>query len=114
MSWKSAITVPMRGVFLDATGGSGAFEGTLGITSFVRDAGLIFAVGMLTGTLTDSRGHSLPGIAEQMVRLPLELPAPDKGELAVFQVELLGQRVELDKVVLGMTGPLPCPLQSSG
>jgi hypothetical protein len=107
MSPSPAITVPMRGAFPDAAGGSGTFEGTLAITSFVREADLIFAVGMLTGTLTDSRGHSLPGIVEQMVRLPVEVPAPDRGELTLFQVELLGWRVELDKVVLGMTGPLP-------
>jgi hypothetical protein len=107
MSRNSAITIPMRGAFPDAAGGSGTFEGTLAITSFVREADLIFAVGMLTGTFTDSRGHSLPGIAEQMVRLPLELPTPDRGELALFRVEILGWRVELEKVVLGMTGPLP-------
>jgi hypothetical protein len=114
MSRNSAITVLMRGVFPDAADGSGTFEGTLAITSFVRDADLIFAVGMLTGTLTDSRGHTLPGIAEQMIRLPLDLPAHDSGELAAFQVELLGHRVELDRAILGITGPLPCALESPG
>ena len=38
MSPSPAITVPMRGAFPDAAGGSGTFEGTLAITSFVREA----------------------------------------------------------------------------
>ena len=104
---KAAITVPVRGVFSERDGGAGSFTGTLSITSFVHEGGRIVVVGTLTGSLVDSRGHPLAGTALAGVRLPLDFAVPGVGELGLSQVELLGQRVHLDKVILGMTGPLP-------
>lgn len=94
----------MRGSFPDA-GGAGTFTGTFSITSFVRDAGQVFAVGALTGTLVDSLGQPLAGTARKGVRLSLDLAAAHgTGELGPLHVELLGQQVELRKVVLEITG----------
>jgi hypothetical protein len=114
---KTSIKVAMHGVFPDPAGGLGTFTGTLSITSFIRDAGRIVAIGTLTGTLVDSRGQPLAGTARKAVRLPLDLTEPGVGEIGLFQVQLLGQAVVLSNVVLGLAGPWPgprpaCPLDS--
>lgn len=114
MPQRTAIVVPIHGIFPDAAGGTGTFTGTFSITSFVRDAEQLVAVGTLAGTLVDSLGLPLAGMAREVVRLSVDLAAAHgRGELGPHRVELVGQQVELSRVVLGITGSHPGRLPPS-
>ena len=54
---KEGISVPVTGTFTDQAGGVGRFAGTFNIQRFVVSDNAIHAVGVITGTATDSQGN---------------------------------------------------------
>jgi hypothetical protein len=64
------IDVPITGTFTDAAGGVGKFSGTLTILRFAVVDNAINAVGVVTGTLTDSQGNVI-STGFQTVSLPI-------------------------------------------
>lgn len=58
---KTSIAVPVTGAFADSLGGVGKFAGSLTVEKFASQGNTMYAVGLLTGTLTDSAGtYSVP------------------------------------------------------
>ncbi|HKO61406.1 MAG TPA: hypothetical protein VJV03_09620 [Pyrinomonadaceae bacterium] len=54
---SEGLSVPISGTFTDQTGGIGRFSGTFTISRFAVVSDSIHAVGVITGTLTDSQGN---------------------------------------------------------
>ena len=54
---NSGVTIPIAGTFTDQAGGVGRFSGTFNITRFAVVNDSIHAVGVISGTLTDSQGN---------------------------------------------------------
>jgi len=83
--------------------------GTLDITKFVRQGGQIFAVGSLSGTLTDAAGNVLGTITNQAVRLPVLLDQSSGTcqildlTLGPLHLDLLGLVVDLNQIHLTIT-----------
>ncbi|MFL5911484.1 MAG: hypothetical protein ACJ768_13025 [Gaiellaceae bacterium] len=102
----TALTAPVTGTFTDALGGTGTFAGNLTVTRFVSQNGSLAATGTLTGTLTDSVGTVL-GTVSQQITLPAVITQATCQilhlELGPLDLNLLGLRVHLDKVVLDIT-----------
>ena len=95
--------IPVRGV----VGGISKFVGTFNLDSFIANSnGGLDAVGTLTGTLT----NLLTGVTQPVSQL-LQLPVTGaRGtcqilhlELGPLDLNLLGLRVQLNKVVLNIT-----------
>ena len=115
-----ALNVPVTGTFTDAVGGTGTFVGSLSIQRFTVVNGALTAVGILTGTLTDSLG-AVTNVT-QNVALPVSNISATCDilhlELGPLDLNLLGLVVHLDKVVLdidaqqggGLLGDLLCSL----
>jgi len=96
-----SVTVPVT--FQSATG---AFQGAYEITRFAVQGGQLVAVGNLTGTVTDAAGAAV-GNVSQALTLPV---ANITGtcqilhlELGPLDLNLLGLRVQLNRVVLDIT-----------
>jgi hypothetical protein len=103
-SSSSLASVPIS--FTDPTG-TLTFSGTLDVTNFVAQNGVVDAVGTLTGTLTNTVTGVVTTITQDVV-LPL-LSASGSCtilhlELGPLDVNLLGLMVHLDKVVLDVSG----------
>src|SRR5918992_1413742 len=97
--------VPVTGDFTDVLGGVGTFTGTFDLTRITVQNGELAAVGVLTGTLTDSAGEVI-GTVTQNVTLPLDLNGTCQIlhlELGPLDLDLLGLVVHLDRVVLDIT-----------
>ena len=100
-STSSPITIP-----ISTSNATGSFVGSLNITQFVNQNGVVSAVGTLTGTVT----NALTGVTQtitQDVVLPL-LQASGSCtilhlELGPLDLNLLGVMVHLDKVVLDVS-----------
>ncbi len=99
-----ALTVPVTGT-IPGTGGT--FTGTFEITHFVNQSGGLFAVGNLSGTLTDALGNTIGTVTDVLVRLPVTSISGTCEilhlELGPLDLDLLGLQVHLDKVVLDIT-----------
>jgi hypothetical protein len=54
---SDGVSVPVAGTFTDAAGGVGKFSGTFTIQRFAAVGGAINAVGVISGTATDSLGN---------------------------------------------------------
>jgi hypothetical protein len=95
--------IPIVGSFL-----GGTFTGTLDIERFVARGGVLYAVGALSGSLTDAAGTVIGTITD----IPIELPITNTFgstcqvlhlELGPLDLDLLGLRVHLNRVVLDIT-----------
>jgi hypothetical protein len=84
-------------------GGGGSFTGELDITRFVVRNGQLFAIGTLTGTLTDAAGNVI-GTVLRNVLLPVTQANGTCEilhlELGPLTLDLLGLQVNLSKIVL--------------
>jgi hypothetical protein len=101
-----ATAIPVTGTFTDATGGTGAFAGTLDVTRFANRSGDLTALGTVGGTLTDSAGTVLGSVSNQSAALPVSAAGTCQIlhlELGPIDLNLLGLMVHLDKVVLDIT-----------
>jgi hypothetical protein len=99
---KAPLAIPINVVGL--TGGT--FNGTLNITGFANQNGQLVALGTLVGTVTNA-GGAASAIVQAIV---LPLLNPPNGtcdilhlELGPLDLDLLGVKVHLDKVVLDIT-----------
>lgn len=110
--------VPVTGAFTDALGGTGKFVGSLNIQRFASQGNTLYAVGVLTGTLTDSVGTSLGSILNTVAvpvapKTSFTAAAPITAQQASCEVlnlvlgplnlNLLGLVVDLNQVVLNIT-----------
>jgi hypothetical protein len=98
----TAVSVPITGT---APGG-GAFAGTFDITRFVVRNGQLLAAGTLTGTITGVTGNVI-GTVTRNIQLPV---TNINGtceilhlELGPLDLNLLGLRIQLNKVILDIT-----------
>jgi hypothetical protein len=111
-------TQPVTGTLQD---GTGSVTGTLTIDRFARQDSGVVAIGTFAGTITDAAG--VPTTGTQAVTLPVVLPnetltAASQAttqaaalascpilhlELGPLDLDLLGLKVHLDKVVLDIT-----------
>ena len=96
-------TIPVTG-----SGATQSFTGLLTIDRFVRQGGQIFAVGTLSGAVTDLVTGVVTTITDVAVRLPI-LGSTTAScailhlELGPLDLTLLGLVVHLDKIVLDIT-----------
>ena len=95
--------IPIVGSFL-----GGTFTGTLDIDRFVAQGGVLYAVGTLSGTLTDATETVIGTITDVPIRLPITDTAGSSCEilhleLGPLDLDLLGLRVHLNRVVLDIT-----------
>lgn len=116
---RRSVTVPVTGTFADPLGAIGKFGGNLNIEKFATQGNTMYAVGVLTGTLTDSAGTSLGSILNT-VAVPVAPNASltPAGPLAAapatscevlnlvlgpLDLNLLGLAVHLNQVVLNIS-----------
>lgn len=114
----SGVTIPVTGSFTDAAGGVGKFAGNLNVQRFTTQGNTMYAVGVLTGTLSDSAGTSLGSILNTVAvpitpKTSLTTAAPTAAQAASCEIlnlvlgpldlNLLGLTVHLDQVVLNIT-----------
>jgi hypothetical protein len=116
----SGITIPVSGTAVDAGGSpAGTFTGALELREFVARGDQVFALGIVTGTLTSAAGVAT-GVA-RTVAVPVtvgEGPAPAivaqqvcdilHLELGPLNLDLLGLVVNLNRVILdidAVSGP---------
>ncbi len=94
--------IPVAGTFINGT-----FDGTLDVTRFTRIGRQIYAVGSLTGTLTDLAGNTIGNVTSQQVQLPVSQISSSCDilhlDLGPLDLDLLGLVVHLDEVVLDIT-----------
>jgi hypothetical protein len=97
-----ALDIPIVGTFLDGT-----FAGTLDITQFTAKGGVLYAVGSLTGTLTNALGGVVGTVTDMRVLLPVSQISGTCDILNLvlgpLDLNLLGLQVHLDQVVLDIT-----------
>ncbi len=110
---SEGLLVPVAGTFTDATGGTGRFVGNFNLLRFAEENNQIVAVGILTGTLTDSANNPL-GTVLRTVAIPVNLQqgasATDQIacdilnlDLGPLDLNLLGLRVQLSRIELDIT-----------
>jgi hypothetical protein len=119
------LTLPVTGQFTDVAGGIGKFVGSVKITEFAPAGDGIVARGYVVGTMTDSLGTSL-GTVVKPVAIPVDLTGVEGGApaarvkglavrtdatcdilglvLGPLHLDLLGLVVDLNQVVLDITG----------
>jgi hypothetical protein len=98
----TSITQPITGTILSG----GTFAGTLNVTKFVSQGGQLFAIGTITGTLTDALGTVIGTVTNFAVKLPVTASGSCQIlhlELGPLDLDLLGLQVHLNKVVLDIT-----------
>ena len=96
--------VPVTGTLADTTG---AVAGTFDVQNFVTQDGTLQAVGIFTGTVTESAGNTTRGT--EPLAIPVD-PAQSAGScqildlvLGPLDLDLLGLQVHLDTVHLNIT-----------
>jgi hypothetical protein len=104
-SATSTLSTAVTGTAADATGVIGTVTGTLTITGFTVQNGVLAAVGTLTAEVKNAAGDVIRTIS-QTVTIPLQ----NAGSCPVLHLELgpvdlnlLGLMVHLDRVVLDIT-----------
>ena len=94
--------IPVTGSFINGT-----FEGTLDVVRFTRVGRQIYAVGSLSGTLTDFAGNVVGTVGGTQIQLPVSQIVGSCEilhlELGPLDLDLLGLVVHLDQVVLDIT-----------
>jgi len=101
-----AMSLPATGSFTDAAG-VGKFVGTFTIDKFDVVNGNLVGIGRLTGTLTNALGVILGAVTDLVITL---LVTASHGtcdilhlELGPIDLDLLGLRVHLDKIVIDIS-----------
>jgi len=108
-SVASAQTNPFQNIpIVGSIPGGSTFTGTLDINRFVAQGGVLYAIGTLSGTLTDALGNVLGTITDVPIRLPITDTAGSSCqilhlELGPLDLDLLGLQVHLNRVVLDIT-----------
>ena len=102
----AAQTPPANVIPVDFTSTLGAFTGNYTVSQFLVQDGVLNAVGQLTGTVTNALGAVL-GTIDQALTLPVSNIQGTCDllhlELGPLDLDLLGLKVHLDKVVLDLT-----------
>jgi hypothetical protein len=101
-------TNPLVGIPIVGPAIGGTFTGTLDIVRFAIRRGQLVAVGELTGVVRDAAGNIVRTITDQLVELPVlgttsgtcQILNLDLGPL---DLNLLGLRVQLSRIVLNIT-----------
>jgi hypothetical protein len=99
------LTTPIIGTFTDALGEIGTFTGNFTLQRFTSQNGQLAAVGLLTGTLTDSAGTVL-GTVNQVITILVGATGSCQIldlTLGPLDLNLLGLVVHLDTVHLNIT-----------
>jgi hypothetical protein len=95
--------IPVTGTF----GKAGTFKGNYDIVKFVVNNGKLYSVGYLTGTLRNGAGTVVGRISNKKVLLPVtDLSSTCEIlhlELGPVDLNLLGLKVHLDKIVLDIS-----------
>ena len=111
---RGTLASTVTGTFTDATGSAGVVDGTFKPTRFTARNGKLLATGTLTANLVDAAGQKV-GTTTRTVTLPVVLPAQDAAlaqaadcqilnlVLGPLDLDLLGLKVHLDRVVLDIT-----------
>ena len=99
------LTTPITGTFTDASGGTGTFAGNFTLQRFTSQNGQLAAVGLLTGTLTDSAGAVLGTVNQVITILSGATGSCQILDLTLgpLDLNLLGLLVHLDTVHLNIT-----------
>jgi hypothetical protein len=109
---------------IGGTSQDGTFQGTFDLQRFVFRNGQIFAVGTLTGTLTDAAG-AVTNVGPTQVRLPVTVAQATCTiltlDLGPLDLNLLGLHIHLDEVHLvieahegqGLLGDLLCAIANA-
>jgi hypothetical protein len=96
----ASLTVPIVG-----SGGGGTFNGTFQLQRFASQNGALTAVGILSGTVTSATG--VVGTILKTVALPAAVVDPTCAilhlDLGPLDLDLLGLRIQLSRVVLDIT-----------
>lgn len=97
-----AVTTPVTGTFA-----GGTFHGRYTITRFVNRNGTLYAVGTLSGTLTNTAGKVIGTVSSVPVRLPVTNATATCPiltlKLGPLHLNLLGLVVNLNRVNLRIT-----------
>ena len=97
---NASLEIPVTG-----TVPGGAFEGTFDLRRFVRTEDGVAAVGVLTGTLTNSAGQTTSIV--RAVTLPVAVTQATCDilhlDLGPLSLNLLGLQVDLSRIVLDIT-----------
>jgi hypothetical protein len=105
----SAQTNPFQDIPISsALPGGGTFTGTLDIDRFVARGGVLYAVGAVTGTVTDAAGTLVGTVTDFAVNLPITSTQGSTCEilhleLGPLDLDLLGLQIRLNRVVLDIT-----------
>ncbi len=95
--------IPVAGTIVNG----GTLTGTLNVTRFVAQGGVMYAVGTLSGTLTDAAGNLITTLTNQPVQLPITAASGScpilNLTLGPLDLTLLGLNVHLNQVVLNIT-----------
>ena len=85
--------------------GGGTFSGVMSITSFAAQGGDVYAVGTVSGVVTNSAGMAASTLTA--VRVPVVIGATTCEilhlDLGPLSLDILGLRVDLSRVVLDIT-----------
>lgn len=99
---QAATTVPISGILA----GVSSFAGNFDVQRFIVRQGQLFAVGNLTGTLTNLLSGATQAV-NQIVQIPVTSAAGTcqilSLDLGPLNLDLLGLQVHLDRVVLNIT-----------
>jgi len=93
---SEGISVPVSGTFTDQSGGTGRLAGTLTIQRFAAVNNRIHAIGVIRGTLTDSRGNVV-ATGLQTVLLPITLSGGQAAAVSPARQESAGRTVQFVK-----------------
>jgi len=116
----STLALPVLGTTVQAQGsplqdipivgdiaGGGTFEGTFDLQRFILQGGELFAVGTLSGTLTNAAGEVIGTVTDVAVQLPVGFGNATceilELTLGPLDLTLLGLNVFLDTVFLEIT-----------
>jgi hypothetical protein len=95
--------IPVTGTTADG----GTFAGTVQPTRFTALGRQLFLKGLVSGTMTNSGGGTAGTVADAPVTMPVALPAVACPilhlTLGPLDLDLLGLKVHLDRVVLDLT-----------
>jgi hypothetical protein len=103
---SKVLTLPVTGQFTDAAGGLGKFTGSVKIIDFAPSGDQVVARGYVVGTLTDSTGRGL-GTVVKPVAIPVDLSDVTGSGAANARVRGLAIRTDATCDILGLVlGPL--------
>ncbi len=99
--------IPVTGTVTKPAGKTVAtFKGTMNVQRFTARNGRLFAVGTVSGTLLNSAGHVMGTVTNVPIAIPVAAAATCQIltlTLGPLDLNLLGLKVHLDRVVLTIT-----------